>query len=82
MPAFLHFLRPERTDFDPPEAGHRMLRGDFDGLIEVGAFENVAAGDPAQYRCRGPDRPAVTDFLPPPLRVFDLLLCHTKGHPA
>ena len=45
MLTFVH--PPPRTDgFDPAEAGHWMYRGDVDGPIEVGTFENVEAGDP------------------------------------
>src|SRR5262245_19202615 len=40
------FVRPEWPDLDAAEAGHRMLRGDLDGLLAISTFEQIEAADP------------------------------------
>ena len=37
---------PKGTKFDPAEASHGVLRGDFDRLVTAGAFEKVEAAQP------------------------------------
>src|SRR5262245_22655118 len=39
-------LRRTRVDFDPAEAGHGMLCGNLDGLVEAGALEQIEAAEP------------------------------------
>jgi hypothetical protein len=37
---------PKGTKFDPAEASHGVLRGDFDRLVTADAFEKVEAAQP------------------------------------
>ena len=39
-------VTPEGPQLEPAEAGHRVLGGDLDRLVEVGALEDVEADDP------------------------------------
>src|SRR5579859_1099433 len=38
-------VRPERTQLEHPVPRHRMLGGDLDGFVEVGALQDIEASD-------------------------------------
>ena len=56
----------ERTQLEAPEARHRVLGGDGDRLVDVGALEDVEAGDPLAVSANGP---SVTSTSPLRMRT-------------